>query len=207
MFTGIVEEVGQVVDAWVDGERAGLEIACRDVAGGLQPGGSVAVEGCCLTATGVTRGGFTADLTAQTLGATTLGGLEPGRAVNLERPLRGDGRFGGHIVQGHVDAVGEVVGRVQEPGTVWLDVWVPEDLRRYVVPRGSVAVAGVSLTVADVDAAGEGTMRVALIPHTLQVTTLGSCTPGDAVNLEVDIVAKYVERLLAAGPQREDQAR
>lgn len=204
MFTGIVEEVGRVARIDVDGDRATIEIGCQRVVADLEVGASVAVDGCCLTAAGITGDGIGAELTAQTLRTTSLGRLARGQQVNLERPVRVGGRFGGHIVQGHVDAVGEVVARVEEPGTVWLDVAVPRGLRRYLVPRGSVALAGVSLTVAAVDAGGEGTIRVALIPHTLEVTTLGSCGPGDAVNVEVDIVAKYVERLLAAGRDEEE---
>ncbi len=206
MFTGIVEEVGRVAELRREGGHARLHIACRDVVEGVAIGDSIAVAGCCVTATELEAGGgasgFVADLMAETLAATSLGDLEVGSRVNLERALRADARLGGHLVQGHVDGVGEVVDRAEEPGTVWLSIAAPAEVAPYLVAKGSITVDGASLTVVDVTdhaAAAGATFRVALIPHTLEVTTFGDRTVGDRVNLEADVIAKYVERLLAAG--------
>jgi riboflavin synthase len=210
MFTGIVEGTGTVAALAVaaDGSGARLEVDAPFLAGGLRLGESVAVNGCCVTVAETTAGGFAADLVAETLRRTALGGLAAGASVNLERPLALGGRLGGHQVQGHVDGVARVlhrapvgpegsgeprrgapVGRGEE-----LRVELPPDLARYVVEKGSIAVDGVSLTVAGV---GPGWFAVALVPHTLAVTTLGDRRPGDLLQLEVDVVAKYVERLVA----------
>ncbi len=197
MFTGIVEEVGTVVALDRDGERARLHIGAAEVVRDAALGDSIAVSGCCLTVTELTEQGFTADLMAATLNATALGDLTPGAPVNLERAMRADTRFGGHLVQGHVDGVGEVRDRQEQPGTVFLTVRAPAHLDRYLVAKGSVTVAGVSLTIVDLPA--PATFRIGLIPHTLAVTTLGTVAPGDPVNLEVDVIAKYVERLVQAG--------
>jgi riboflavin synthase len=197
MFTGIVEELGRVRAIDVRDGHARLEIGCHLVREDSAVGDSVAVDGCCLTVTSLPEGGFTADLMAETLRATALGDLREGDGVNLERAMRADTRFGGHLVQGHVDAVGEVVGRDELPGTVFVSIRVPPHLVRYLVPKGSITVAGVSLTVVDVDA--EGVVRIGLIPHTLEVTSFGRLRVGDRVNLEADVIAKYVERLLAGG--------
>jgi len=181
VFTGIVREVGRVES--FDGHR--LVVAAQTRAA---EGDSVAVDGVCLTATEADAAGFTAEAMNQTLRVTALGGLEAGGRVNLEPALRAGDPLGGHIVQGHVDGI----GRVREVGDlVWVDA--PADLLRYCVEKGSITVDGVSLTVAAVDEQGFG---VALVPHTLEVTTLGGLAPGDAVNLEVDVLAKYVEKLL-----------
>ncbi len=197
MFTGIVEEIGHVTAIDVADGHARLHIACQQVHEGTQVGDSIAVAGCCLTVTTLPGDGFTADLMAATLAATALGDLEVGDGVNLERAMRADTRFGGHLVQGHVDAVGEVVDREELPGTVFVTVRAPSELARYLVPKGSVTVDGTSLTIVDVT--DDGVLRIGLIPHTLEVTTFGERQPGDRVNLEVDVVAKYVERLLAGG--------
>jgi riboflavin synthase len=196
MFTGIVEELGHVRAIEVHDGYARLHIACSTVVEDAEVGDSIAVDGCCLTVTTLPEDGFTADLMAETLRATALGGLTPGSPVNLERAMAADTRFGGHLVQGHVDAVGEVVGREELPGTVFLSIRVPDELHRYLVPKGSVTIAGVSLTVVDLV---DGVMRIGLIPHTLEVTSFGALQVGDRVNLEVDVIAKYVERLLAGG--------
>jgi riboflavin synthase len=196
MFTGIVEELGHVRDIAVHDGHARLEVACDTVLDGAVVGDSVAVDGCCLTITSLPGGVFTADLMAETLRATALGGLDVGDPVNLERAMRADSRFGGHLVQGHVDAVGEVVAREELPGTMFLSIRVPDHLLRYLVPKGSITVAGVSLTVVDIV---DGVVRIGLIPHTLAVTSFGRLAVGDDVNLEADVVAKYVERLLAGG--------
>jgi riboflavin synthase len=193
MFTGLVEEVGRIAAIDAAGGGVRLEVACAGVLDDLPDGASIAVDGCCVTVSARTSAGFAVDLMAPTLAATALGGLAVGDAVNLERALRADARLGGHLVQGHVDAVGEVLDVADEPGTRWLTVGVPADLRRYVVPRGSLCIAGVSLTVARLE---DGRATVGLIPHTLGATTLGDRRPGDRVNLEVDVVAKYVERML-----------
>ena len=194
MFTGIVEELGSV-RAFTPAEGGTrLEISCSTVLGDAQVGSSIAVNGCCLTAVALDDGWWAADAQRETLDRTTLGGLQPGDPVNLERPVRLADRLGGHLVQGHVDAVGSVSARYPEPdGSTRLTVRAPEALLRYVVEKGSVTVDGVSLTVANVDDQG---FTVALIPHTLAVTTLGTRQPGDGVNLEVDVLAKYVERLM-----------
>lgn len=195
VFTGIVEEQGRVAHVERHGDRARLEVACGAVLEGTGVGDSVAVDGCCLTVAVRTEEAFTADLMGETLAVTTLGDLAAGDRVNLERPVAAGERFGGHLVQGHVDAVGTVAGRRDGSEAVWLTVEAPAELGRYLVPRGSVAVAGVSLTVTRVD--DPAGFQVALVPHTLQATTLGSLGPGDRVNLEVDVLAKYVERMLA----------
>lgn len=195
MFTGIVEELG-TVRALVAGGTARLEVGCATVRQGLAVGDSVSVNGCCVTVTALPDGAFTADLMGETLERTALGGLAPGDRVNLERAMRADARLGGHLVQGHVDAVAEVT--TVEPRGEWtvMELSLPEALAPYVVAKGSITVDGASLTVM---AVSNGTIQVGLIPHTLAVTVLGRRRPGDRVNLEVDIVAKYVERLLASG--------
>jgi len=195
MFTGIVEGTGTVAGlaAAADGSGARLEVSAPWLAGRLEVGESVAVNGCCVTVAAATAAGFAADLVAETLRRTALGRLEPGARVNLERPLALGGRLGGHLVQGHVDGVAEVLERTPVGDGEEVRVALPPELERYVVEKGSVAVDGVSLTVAGV---GPGWFSVALVPHTLAATTLGGRRPGDLVQLEVDILAKYVERLL-----------
>jgi riboflavin synthase len=195
MFTGIVEATGTVAAlAAAAGGGRRLEVAAPWPAGALGLGESVAVNGCCLTVAEVTAAGFAADLHPETLRRTALGGLAAGARVNLERPLPLGGRLGGHLVQGHVDGVARLLDRRPVGGGEELRVELPADLQRYLVEKGSVTVDGVSLTVAGL---GPGWFAVALVPHTLQVTTLGERRPGDPVQLEVDVVAKYVERLLA----------
>lgn len=188
MFTGIVEELGQVRSFEGATLRIGADLVLEDAS----IGDSIAVNGCCLTVTATGRdddgGWWEADVSHETLRRTNLGDSAPGAVVNLERPVRAQDRLGGHIVQGHVDAVGEIVEAVPD-----LRVRVPMDLLRYLVVKGSVTVDGVSLTVVDVLEDG---FTVAVIPHTAAVTTLGRKGPGDAVNLEVDVTVKYVERLL-----------
>jgi riboflavin synthase len=185
MFTGIIEELGSIVS--VEGQR--IRIAASLVTEDAKIGDSIAVDGCCVTVVDQGPGWWEADISDETLKRTTFGEREPGDRVNLERPVRMSDRLGGHIVQGHVDAVGEIVDPVPD-----LRVRMPRDLLRYVVEKGSIAVDGVSLTVVDVFADG---FTVAVIPHTTAVTTLGTKQAGDRVNLEVDVTVKYVERLLA----------
>jgi riboflavin synthase len=195
MFTGIVQEVGRVleIDRGADGARLRIEAA---LAAGLEPGGSVAVSGACLTATELGEGFFEAEAMNQTLSVTTLGERTAGDRVNLELPLRAGDPLGGHIVQGHVDCVGEVEATREDGLARRLRIALPEGSGRYVVEHGSVTVDGVSLTVAAL--AGDG-FEVSLIPETLERTTLGQRTP-DApyVNIEFDVIARYVERLLAS---------
>ncbi len=197
MFTGIVEELGRVLAVERDGDRGLITIGCHLVLDDAEVGSSIAVDGCCLTVRALGDGAFTADLMAETLRATTLGDLGEGGQVNLERPLRADGRFGGHLVQGHVDGVGEVVRVGERPGTRSLTIAAPDAVAAYLVAKGSVAVSGVSLTVVGRDGAADGAhFEVGLVPHTAEATTLGRVGVGDRVNLEADIVAKYVERML-----------
>jgi riboflavin synthase len=197
MFTGIVEGTGTVVAMdrpGGDGGAARLEVEAPWLAGELAVGDSVAVDGCCLTVVARVAGGFAADVVAETLRRTALGRLAAGARVNLERPVALGGRLGGHLVQGHVDGGGRVAARrALGQGGEEVRVELPDDLARYVVEKGSIAVDGVSLTVAGV---GRGWFAVALVPHTLATTTLGERAPGDPVHLEVDVVAKYVERLV-----------
>ena len=184
MFTGIVEELGTV--ARREGHR--LRIAAEVVTSDAGIGDSISVNGTCLTVVVLGDGFWEADVVDETYSRTSLGALEPGDPVNLERPVRVSDRLGGHLVQGHVDGVGRVVTPAPD-----LRVTVPDDLLRYVVEKGSITIDGVSLTVATVHDDG---LSVAIIPHTAEVTTLGRRGPGDAVNLEVDVTAKHVERLL-----------
>jgi riboflavin synthase len=192
MFTGIVREIGSVSDVESGPEGARLRIEAG-FAGELREGDSIAVEGVCLTATAVSRGSFAADVINQSLALTTLGELGPGGAVNLEPALRAGDSLGGHIVQGHVDGVGELRSVTEDGFSRRLQISVGDGLERYLVEHGSVTVAGVSLTVA---ALGDAAFEVALIPETLARTTLGALAEGGRVNLEVDVVARYVERLL-----------
>lgn len=198
MFTGIVEELGRVVAVEHGDDSGRLTLRGPTVTADAVPGASIAVNGTCLTVVAVAGDAFTVDVMAETLRRTTLGVLAPGDPVNLERAMRADGRFGGHVVQGHVDGTATVLERV--PGDRWEVVrfTLPEELAPYVVEKGSITVDGTSLTVASVDAEE---FTVSLIPTTLALTTLGSRQVGEQVNLEVDVLAKYVERLLAARPE------
>ena len=194
MFTGIIETLGSVtaVDSTDTSSRLTIQGAVTD---GTAVGDSIAVNGVCLTATTVDGDGFTADVMAETLRRSTLGDLRPGDAVNLERAATATTRLGGHLVQGHVDGVGRLTGRAPSGDFDEVSIAVPADLLAYVVEKGSIAIDGVSLTVAKL---GDGEITIGLIPETLQRTTLGKRQIGDAVNIEVDVIAKYVERLLEA---------
>jgi len=197
MFTGIVEELGAVKAVIPNEGGARLEINAKQVLEDAELGASIAVNGCCLTVVELLDDGWAADAVTETLDRTSLGSLRTGDPVNLERPVRLADRLGGHLVQGHVDAVGTLRARTALPdGSTRVTVAAPPSVLRYVVEKGSVTVDGISLTVAAV-ADATGTFDVAVIPHTLAVTTLGVRRPGDAVNLEADVLAKYVERLLA----------
>jgi riboflavin synthase len=193
LFTGLIADVGSVeaIDSGADGAR--LRVRTR-LAGDLAAGDSVAVNGACLTAARVDGGAFEADVMNRTLSNTSLGGLEPGSPVNLELALRPTDRMGGHMVQGHVDATGTVADVAEDGIARRVAVEVPDDLRRYVVERGSVALDGVSLTVAELTETG---FEVSLVPETLERTTLGDAGPGRVVNLEMDVLARYAERLMS----------
>ena len=211
MFTGIVEELGRVVRLETVEDSARLTVEAPTVTQDVSLGDSVSVNGCCLTVAAVHGSTFTADLMAETLTRTTLGSQAPGDRVNLERALRATDRLGGHIVQGHVDATAEVLDRSHGEHWDLLRVGLPQEIARYVAVKGSVALDGVSLTVVDVvdDASptpGAGaSLSVGLIPETLRRTTLGTRRPGERVNLEVDVMAKYAERLLGARLGEEDR--
>lgn len=193
MFTGIVEELGSVQAVTDLGDAARLSITGPTVTSDARPGDSIAVNGVCLTVVDIVDGAFTADVMLETLRRSSLGAVVPGSPVNLERAARVDSRLGGHIMQGHVDGVATVLA--VEPTENWTTVSfaLPAGLARYVVEKGSIAVDGVSLTVVHVD---DESFSVSLIPTTLAHTTLGTRRPGDVVNIEVDVIAKYVERLL-----------
>jgi riboflavin synthase len=198
VFTGIVEELGEVAALEELGDSARLAVRGPLVTADASVGDSVAVNGVCLTVTGTSDGTFSADVMGETLRRSSLGSLVAGTAVNLERPLRLDGRLGGHLMQGHVDGTGTITER--RPAEHWhvMRISVPPGLARYVVEKGSIAVDGVSLTVSALGAVPDW-IEVSLIPETLARTTLGIKQPGETVNLEVDMIAKYVERLVGAG--------
>lgn len=194
MFTGIIEETGSVarIDPLVAGAR--LEIRCHAVLADSTPGASIAVNGVCLTAVSFTRESFSADVSPETLRRSNLGTLGIGSPVNLERPLSASSRLGGHLVQGHVDGTGEFLSLDElGDGNWWLTVRIPDDIDRYVVEKGSIAIDGISLTVASIEA---GALAASIVPHTYASTALSSHRRGDRVNLECDILAKYVEKLL-----------
>jgi riboflavin synthase len=192
MFTGIVTERGKVKKARRRSGILELEVEARDTARELKRGDSVAINGVCLTATVVGRRAFTTQVMEETIALTTLGQIDKNSLVNLELPARLQDRLGGHLVQGHIDGTGKVVRAEDEEGARRIWITADDDILRYLVRKGSVTLDGVSLTVADV---GRSTFQVALIPHTLEVTTLGQIGVGSRVNVEVDIIAKYVERL------------
>lgn len=193
MFTGIIEEIGTIARIRKGTASAVLEIQAKTVLEGTKIGDSIAVNGICLTVTGMHPGKFTADVMAETLRRSSLGDLQQGSQVNLERAMAADGRFGGHIVSGHIDGTGRIVAMTPEDVAVWVEIEASESLLRYIVEKGSIAIDGISLTVAKLT--GQG-FAVSLIPHTGAETTLLHRKPGDIVNLENDIVGKYVERFL-----------
>ena len=193
MFTGIVEEMGVLRSVRRGAHSAVLSIGAEAVLSDLKIGDSVAVNGVCLTATTVDAGGFTADVMHETLRRSSLGALAPGSPVNLERAMAANGRFGGHIVSGHIDGLGTITKTRRDDNAVWYTVQATPALLRYVVEKGSIAIDGISLTVASVEA---DRFSVSVIPHTAAVTVLGQKRPGDIVNLETDIIGKYVEKLL-----------
>jgi riboflavin synthase len=197
MFTGLIEEMGVVTKVERGDQSARIEIAAKKVLSNFALGGSIAVNGICLTATEINDGRFTADVSWQTLQVTSLGGLNQGDRVNLERPVTFGSAMGGHFVQGHVDGVASLLSRT--PGDGWENVSfeIPKSLMEFIVMKGSITLDGVSLTVADLDDA-QSSITVALIPETLKVTTLGAAPIGAKVNIEVDVLGKYVARAIAA---------
>lgn len=206
MFTGIIEELGKVVAIEPQADAMRLTIEGPLVASDLHRGDSIAVSGTCLTAVEFDSQGFTADVMQETLNLTSLGSLKVGDPVNLERAMNAQTRFGGHTVLGHVDGVGQVISREPSENWEWVRVSVPQELMKYVVLKGSITIDGISLTVNEVGedasqfggATGSGFVGLSLIPETLRLTTLGGKQPGSQVNLEVDVMAKHIERLLQA---------
>lgn len=195
MFTGIIEEVGRIARIERGAKGARLTVEAKTVLEDTKIGDSIAVNGVCLTVTSLSGGMFTADVMAETLRRSSLGDLQSGSPVNLERAMPANGRFGGHIVSGHIDGTGTVASLRREDNAVWVTVKTPAALLRYIVEKGSIAIDGVSLTVAVVSDAG---FAVSIIPHTGAQTILLSKKPGDTVNLECDIISKYVEKLTSS---------
>jgi riboflavin synthase len=196
MFTGIIEEVGKVLTVKEENNNHRLTVSSTQLVKELSQGASIAVSGVCLTAVEITPKSFSADLAEETWNRTSFSRIKAGASVNLELPMRADGRFGGHIVQGHVDGTGTFLALDRIPGAddYWLHIEIPPELARYVIFKGSLSIEGISLTVAKI----EGTeVTVAIIPHTVQMTNLGSLKSGDPINLEVDMIAKYVEKMMA----------
>ena len=193
MFTGLVEEVGTIRAVRRGAHSSVLSIGAETILSDLKIGDSVAVNGVCLTATSRDSGGFTADVMHETLNRSSLGALTVGSHVNLERAMAADGRFGGHIVSGHIDGTGVIQSLRRDDNAVWYTVEAAPQLLRYIVEKGSITIDGISLTVA---AVGETWFSVSIIPHTAAVTILGEKRAGDRVNLETDIIGKYVEKLL-----------
>jgi riboflavin synthase len=201
MFTGIVEEVGKIEKIDVQGENRRLTVKAPGVAKELKTGNSVAVSGVCLTALDITADTFHADLAPETWVRTSFSRITEGAQVNLELPLRADGRMGGHIVQGHVDGVGKLLAfdQIPESENWWLHIEIPADMEKYFVYKGSVSIEGISLTVAKLEGLK---LTVAIIPHTVEMTNLKTLKPGDPVNLEADIVAKYLEKWFKQGREQ-----
>lgn len=195
MFTGIVEEVGKVTRIEQRGENRRITIAAERTPKELGTGNSVAVSGVCLTALEIKPGSFCADLAPETWVRTSFSRMHEGALVNLELPMKADGRFGGHIVQGHVDGVGKLIGfeRIGDSENWWLDIELPEDVEKYTVFKGSISIEGISLTVAKLE---RDRCRIAIIPHTVEMTNLHSLKAGEPVNLEADLIAKYVEKMI-----------
>ncbi len=202
MFTGLIEEIGTIRQGATP-SNPHLAIAAQAALEGTRVGDSIAVNGVCLTVTAMDSRSFTVDVMPETLRQSNLGELRPGNEVNLERAMQPGGRLGGHFVQGHADGVGRIVSREREENALWITITAPPEILRYVAPRGFIAVDGASLTVPRLEG---DRFAVSLIPHTQEHITLGKKTVGAPVNLEVDILAKYVERILRAGSMEEDKS-
>jgi riboflavin synthase len=201
MFTGIVEEVGRVTRIEQRGESRRITVVASKVTSELKTGDSVAVSGVCLTAIDIKPGSFCADLAPETWERTSFSRMREGALVNLELPMKADGRFGGHIVQGHVDGVGKLIAleRISDSENWWLRIELPDGVEKYTVYKGSICIEGISLTVAKLE---DRSCTVAIIPHTVEMTNLNSLQPGDPVNLEADLIAKYVEKMMARDRER-----
>jgi riboflavin synthase len=204
MFTGIIEEVGKVVKIEQRGENRRITVKAAHTPKELKSGNSVAVSGVCLTALNIKAKSFCADLAPETWVRTSFSRMHEGALVNLELPMKADGRFGGHIVQGHVDGVGKLIEleRIidsdgQDSENWWLHIELPSDIEKYTVFKGSISIEGISLTVAKLE---QNRCTIAIIPHTVEMTNLGSLQPGDPVNLEADLIAKYVEKMMKGEP-------
>jgi riboflavin synthase len=195
MFTGIVEEVGRITRIEQRGENRRITVSAEHAPKELKTGDSVSVSGVCLTALDIKPGSFCADLAPETWIRTSFSRVHEGTLVNLELPMKADGRFGGHIVQGHVDGVGKLTAfeRIAESGNWWLHIELPHDVEKYTVYKGSISIEGISLTVAQLE---KNRCTIAIIPHTVEMTNLHSLKPGDPVNLEADLIAKYVEKMM-----------
>lgn len=193
MFTGIIEEIGTIKGIRRGNRSVVLEIGAEKVLEDTKVGDSIATNGVCLTVTSIGNGGFSADVMPETMERSNLGVLKPGDRVNLERALCLNSRLGGHMVAGHIDGTGQITGRMKDENAVWLTIRATPDILRYVVEKGSIAIDGVSLTVAYVD---EAVFKVSVIPHTQEETTLTGKRAGDVVNLENDMIVKYVEKLM-----------
>lgn len=195
MFTGIIEEVGTITSIRQQGENRRITIAARNTPKELGTGNSVAVSGVCLTALDIKPDSFCADLAPETWVRTSFSRIHEGAQVNLELPMKADGRFGGHVVQGHVDGVGKLISfdRIADSENWWLQIEIPPDVEKYTVFKGSISIEGISLTVAKLESTR---CTVAIIPHTVEMTNLKSLKPGDPVNLEADLIAKYVEKMM-----------
>jgi riboflavin synthase len=194
MFTGIIEEVGKVAKIEQRGENRRISIQAQNTPTELKTGDSISVSGVCLTALDIKANSFCADLAPETWARTSFSHICKNALVNLELPMKANGRFGGHVVQGHVDGVGKLLslGRIADSENWWLDIELPADVEKYTVYKGSISIEGISLTVAKLDGKR---CSVAIIPHTLETTNLKSLKPGDPVNLEADLIAKYVEKM------------
>ncbi len=201
MFTGIVEEVGKIAKIEERGENRRITIEARNAPKELGTGQSVSVSGVCLTALDIKPNSFCADLAPETWERTSFSRIHEGALVNLELPMKADGRFGGHIVQGHVDGVGRLIAfdRIANSENWWLHIEIPGDVEKYTVFKGSICIEGISLTVAKLE---RNRCTIAIIPHTVELTNLGSLKPGDPVNLEADVIAKYVEKMMRAEDQQ-----
>lgn len=203
MFTGIVEEKGIIRSLNINGSSGTIRIEARKVLEGTSIGDSISVNGICLTVTSMGDGFFTADVMAETVRRSSLGILSQGSEVNLERAMAANGRFGGHIVSGHIDGTGTVRSLVREENAIWVTIETPPEILKYIVHKGSICIDGISLTVASV---GSDNFKVSVIPHTGSETTLLSKRPGSPVNLENDIIAKYVERLMNYKEEEENNS-
>jgi len=202
MFTGIVEEVGKITKIEQRGENRRITISAKNAPKELGTGHSISVSGVCLTALDIQASSFCADLAPETWARTSFSRIHEGALVNLELPMKADGRFGGHIVQGHVDGVGKVIGfdRIADSDNWWLHIEIPSDVEKYTVFKGSITIEGISLTVAKLE---KNRCTIAIIPHTVDLTNLGSLKPEDPVNLEADVIAKYVEKLMTRNSTQE----